>query len=80
MRESARIYREFCEGRLSAGELEVRSRHLRRHSEVVTSIEQHALLTDMQQRFVTVEALLKGRQVVAALIPADRPLSDEMPQ
>ncbi|MEP7312536.1 MAG: hypothetical protein ABI859_08130 [Pseudomonadota bacterium] len=43
LRESARVYREVAEGRISMAEGEVRSRMLRRHGEILAevSLEQH---------------------------------------
>jgi hypothetical protein len=50
LRESGRVYREFVEGRITAGEAEIRSRILRRHAEHLTSVEQRTLLIDLNRK------------------------------
>jgi hypothetical protein len=48
LRESARIYREAAEGRISLASAEVRSRILRRHGELLAAREQQQQLADIQ--------------------------------
>ncbi len=67
LRESARVYRELAEGRITLGEADVRSRVLRRHSEILSSVEQREQLEDIRQQL----ARLQGGE--PALLPgADR--------
>ena len=48
MRESARVYRELAEGRISLAVAEVRSRVLTRHSQILSSVEQREQLAALQ--------------------------------
>jgi hypothetical protein len=50
MRESARVYRELAEGRIDLVEAETRSRVLRRHSEILTALEQRDQVTEIQRQ------------------------------
>ncbi len=74
-RESAKIYRQFAEGEMSAGELEARSRHLRRHSEILTTIEQKAQLTAIQEQLEAIR-----RESIPIALPANPSGLDEVPQ
>jgi hypothetical protein len=49
-RESAKIYRQFAQKEITAGEAEIRSRMLRRHSEILTSLEQQAQLAAIREQ------------------------------
>jgi hypothetical protein len=63
LRESARIYREFANGLMSAGELEIRSRHLRRHSEIVSASKQAEQLAAIQQQLEQLAAQRLGTSI-----------------
>ena len=65
LRESARVYRELAEGRISMAEAEVRSRVLRRHSEIMGTIEQRDLLAKLNDQLNE----LRAQSVNGAAIP-----------
>ena len=48
LRESARVYRELAEGRISLSESEVRSRVLTRHSQILSSLETREQIAQLQ--------------------------------
>lgn len=50
LRESARVYRDIAEGKITLGEGEVRSRVLGRHKDILSSIEQVQQLKDLNQK------------------------------
>ncbi len=50
LRESARVYRELAEGRITMLEAETRSRVLRRHSEILTALEQRDQVAEIQRQ------------------------------
>ena len=55
-RESARVYRELAEGRITPATAEVRSRVLRRHGEILSSLEQQAAIEALQTQLARLEA------------------------
>jgi hypothetical protein len=57
LRESARIYRELASGRISMAAAEIRSRVLRRHSEILNAIEQQDYLAELQRQVVELQRL-----------------------
>jgi hypothetical protein len=56
LRESARCYRDFIEGRTSAAITEIRSRTLRRHSEILAAVEQSTQLAELQRDIAAIAA------------------------
>jgi hypothetical protein len=73
-RESASVYREFTSGKITAGELEVRSRHLRRHSEIVGTAKQAEQLAAIQSQLEALGAQrLDGSPLMATefLLPKE---------
>jgi hypothetical protein len=56
LRESARVYRELAEGRISLSESEVRSRVLTRHSQILSSLEQREQLAQLQAAIERIQA------------------------
>jgi hypothetical protein len=56
MRESARVYRELAEGRISLEHAEVRSRVLGRHREILSSLEQTRQLAAIQEQLQALRA------------------------
>jgi hypothetical protein len=75
-RESARVYRELAEQRISAGEAEVRSRVLRRHHEILGTLAQEQYLQTLHAKLDSIIAQGGG-----ALIARDMPaaISGPMP-
>ena len=63
LRESARVYREIAEGRISLAEGEVRSRTLRRHSEILATLEQ-------RDQIAAIQAQLAALQGAPVALPA----------
>ena len=55
LRESARTYREYAEGRISAGEIEVRSRALKRHGELLSAFEQGEQIRQLQAQLAAIQ-------------------------
>ena len=74
LRESARVYREFAEGRITAGEAEVRSRVLRRHGEILGAVEQQRMIEDLQQKLDAIQS--GSARTTTDLLPAP---SSEVP-
>jgi len=56
LRESVRIYTLFDRKEISGGELEVRSRHLRRHAEILGTLEQRDQVTAIQAQLEALKA------------------------
>jgi hypothetical protein len=50
LREHARIYRAFNDNKIGPAELEIRSRHLRRHTDILGTIEQAQQLDAIQEQ------------------------------
>jgi hypothetical protein len=69
LRESARVYRELAEGRISMAEAEVRSRVLRRHGEIMSDIEQRELLVSLNDQLAQLRAM-RGEGAVITPVPA----------
>jgi hypothetical protein len=63
LRESARVYRELAEAKITLLEAETRSRVLRRHSEILTALEQRDQIEALQRQL---EAL-QGRSPALTL-------------
>ena len=82
LRESARVYRELAEGRISMAEAEVRSRVLRRHSEILSSVELGERAAAMDRRLEEILQLQqrsgRGGSVVDLLLTEQSP--DEVPR
>jgi hypothetical protein len=55
LRESARVYREIAEGKISLAEGEVRSRVLGRHKDVLAAIQQTEYLKSIDERLAAIE-------------------------
>lgn len=60
-RESSRVYRELAEGKINLLEAETRSRILRRHSEILTALEQRDQVVEIQAQLA---ALQSGRSAL----------------
>jgi hypothetical protein len=50
LRESASIYKKLDQGELSFAEVEVRGRQLRRHSEILSVVEERRLIVQLQAK------------------------------
>jgi len=64
-REHIRTYRDFTSGLISMSEAEVRSRMLRRHSEILSSITQREQLAQIQFKYDEILKLLRGGAVIS---------------
>jgi|GEM_PF-7103509 len=56
LRESARVYRELAEGDISMVEADVRSRVLRRHSDILTAVEQGQQIRNLQEQLERIQS------------------------
>jgi hypothetical protein len=56
LRESARVYRELAQGEISMVEAETRSRVLRRHSEILSALEQRDQVAEIQRQLEALKA------------------------
>lgn len=71
LRESARVYRELAEARISMAEAEVRSRVLKRHGEILSAYEQGEQIREIQAKL----AALQGSSLTLPAIDPS-PVSD----
>ena len=72
-RAHATLFREMMTGRLSLAHFEIASRGLKRHSEILSTLEQQEQLADIQAKLTELQA---SRNQPALPAPVERELPD----